>query len=295
VRDPDGHAVIVKLPTSDPVQLLTAVALDAYEREAAFYRLRPDHWPRVPVCSFAAVDGDAARATTVLEDLGEEGCLDQVRGLGVSQLQLIGDALSGAHAAMPDPGFAEIAWRLDDPRYLELLSMALPGGVEALHEHLESALPIAVARFVDHYLDDAPSLLEDLASEEALLHGDLRADNVVVLGDRSVLIDFQMICRGSPFFDLAYLAGQSADLSAAEHAALVTRHRSALAARGRPLEREVAERHYRASLLVCLAYPIVLAASFESLTPRGRSLVALMVEWVVAAIERCAALELQPA
>jgi hypothetical protein len=290
VRDQEGRPVIVKLPTSDPIQQLTSVALDAYERECDFYRVGPPRWPRTPRCWFAAAADDGTRATMVLEDLGTVGRLDQVRGVAPRDLARISDALANAHASGPVPELDAAAWRLDDPRYLELLSVALLGGVIAMRQHFEEQWPSGVSRFVDQYLDRVPALLDDLAREEALLHGDLRADNVFSIRGEIVLVDFQMLSRGSPFFDLAYLAGQSADLSTRQHATIVERHRMALATRGRLIDPATATRHYQESLLVCLAYPLILAASVESMPARSRELVTLMFRRVVCAITRCEAL-----
>jgi hypothetical protein len=289
VRDQGGRSVIVKLPTAEPIQQLTSVALDAYQREADFYRVGPARWPRTPRCWFAAADA-GTRATMVLEDLGIVGSLDQVRGATPRDLGRISEALANAHASAPAPELDAAAWRLDDPRYLELLSIALPGGAIAMRQYFEEQWPSGVSRFVDQYLDRVPTLLDDLAREQAFLHGDLRADNVFSIRGEIAFVDFQMLSRGSPFFDLAYLAGQSADLSARQHAAIVERHRSALAARGRLIEQATATRHYQESLLVCLAYPLILAASAESMPARSRELVALMFRRVVSAITRCEAL-----
>jgi 4-hydroxybenzoate polyprenyltransferase len=286
VGDDEG-SVIVKLPTDDVVQRLTAAALMAYERESAFYGAASTGALRAPRCHVAAATSGGT--TIVLEDLGSDGFLDQLDGLPFVDVVRIADADAPLHSGPVPAELADVAWRLDDDRNLSLLSVALPAGVDSLQW---LPLPARIGRFVDRFVELVPALLGDLAAEGALLHGDLRADNVRATDGDVAFVDFQLLSQGSPFFDLAYLASQSASLTAGQHRSLLERHRRTLCANGRSVDRDDAQRHYRSSLLVCLAYPIVLAASVDSMPPRGRALVGTMLQRVVGAIDRCDALSL---
>ena len=59
------------------------------------------------------------------------------------------------------------------------------------------------------WLEDClPALLEasrpELLEGEALLHFDVRSDNLCIRGDRAVLVDWNLACIGNPAFDLAF-------------------------------------------------------------------------------------------
>jgi hypothetical protein len=59
------------------------------------------------------------------------------------------------------------------------------------------------------WLEDClPSLLQasrpELHEGEALLHFDVRSDNLCIRGDRAVLVDWNLACIGDPAFDLAF-------------------------------------------------------------------------------------------
>ena len=39
---------------------------------------------------------------------------------------------------------------------------------------------------------------------ESLIHFDVRSDNLCLVGDRAVLVDWNLACRGNPAFDIAF-------------------------------------------------------------------------------------------
>ena len=59
------------------------------------------------------------------------------------------------------------------------------------------------------WLEDClPALLEasrpDTLEGDALLHFDVRSDNLCIRGDRAVLVDWNLACVGNPAFDVAF-------------------------------------------------------------------------------------------
>ncbi|MCR4808045.1 MAG: anti-sigma factor antagonist [Lachnospiraceae bacterium] len=80
----------------------------------------------------------------------------------------------------------------------------------------EGELPSARARYLDHlecikgYLDDdmykgLKDLLESVAKENGIVHGDIQMKNVMMVDNEPMLIDMDTLSMGSPIFDFAGL------------------------------------------------------------------------------------------
>lgn len=65
------------------------------------------------------------------------------------------------------------------------------------------------------------------AAGETLLHADIRADNVLLTGDRIVFVDWPHACRGAAFVDLVFFAPSMALQGGPAPAELLARSRSA--------------------------------------------------------------------
>lgn len=132
---------------------------------------------------------DGERPLLVVEDLSDgshwpppwrPGDVDAVQ----ATLAELGATRAQGLPAFPDPW---PQWRLvaDDP--VPFLSLGI-----ASSEWLERALPelLAAERAVTF-------------AGDAVVHGDVRSDNLCIRGDRAVLVDWNHACLGNPAFDVA--------------------------------------------------------------------------------------------
>lgn len=134
---------------------------------------------------------DGEHPVMILEDLSAARWPPAWRPGDVAAVRSTMAAVAASDAAgIPDIDRAEFAsgWRevAADPEPFLGLGLVSAGWLTA-------ALPVLIAAA------DAADL-----SGTALLHSDLRSDNLCLRGSRVTLIDWNFACRGSPDFDLAF-------------------------------------------------------------------------------------------
>jgi hypothetical protein len=135
---------------------------------------------------------DGAAPVLVLEDLSQAMWPPPWSPGRVAQVRA---ALAALAATPPPPGTPPIAARhrelrswgavAADPAPFLSLGLCSPAWLEA-------ALPAFLAA-------DAAAILDG----EHLLHMDVRSDNLCFVGERAVLVDWNLVCRGNPLVDLA--------------------------------------------------------------------------------------------
>ena len=129
-----------------------------------------------------------------------------------------------------------------------------------------------------------PGLLDDLATEPTtMIHGDLRADNLLFEPDGSVAaVDFQLIGTGRGTYDLAYFVTQSLDRRRRRRAragASSTAGSAAVEAAGVPAaDLATAWDDYRKAALFCLVYPVVAWRGMDAGDPRQVDLALTMLD-----------------
>jgi len=106
---------------------------------------------------------------------------------------------------------------------------------------------------------------------------------------RVVLLDFQLVGRGSGAYDLAYFVTQSLapDLAATHETELFNRWRDGLINAGVPEGDTVGLwDRYREAALFCLAYPVVASRGMDLDDPRQRELLNNMNTRFVRAVDQ---------
>ena len=185
-----GRVAVVKAvtPTVGPE------SADLLAREGAILRLLSGS-PHAPRLLGQTAAGDAQALV-----------LDEVPGVHPGEpwtrahLHLVGRAC----AVLQSRGRAEGA--LDDlPSLADVLEPAL-GGWRRIRDQ-----GVALDGWAGKHLDGLVALepgWRDAVAGDALLHADLRADNVLVHKQGAVLIDWPWASRGAPWFDLVLLAAE---------------------------------------------------------------------------------------
>ncbi|WP_333767232.1 hypothetical protein [Streptomyces sp. IBSBF 2435] len=181
VRWPDGRSVFVKSGTD-------ALTWGWLEAEIGVYAAVDAPW--MPRLVASAGDGQGCGPVLVLEDLHEAQWPDPWEDTMVAAVVA---TLEEVHARIAPAGLPPLSDRRDvlhgwplvarDPR--PFLSTGLAGA-----RWLERALPVL----------EAASARADL-SGDALLHLDLRSDNICRHRGQVKLVDWTWACRGNPVFD----------------------------------------------------------------------------------------------
>ncbi len=277
----DCDSVIVKLPALAEEAVFTSMVLRMYIREVRFFANLASESPiRVPAGYFGRVDEESSRFVQVMEDMGSMRVVDQNAGMPIEDAGQAVDELALWHAhwwgkADPLVERGDLVC-LSDPVYPAILPMVFAEGWDKLNA--EISIADEIRRVAPGWSDRMPSLLTSLsATPNTLCHGDYRADNILFDDNgRVVLLDFQLVGRGSGAYDLAYFVTQSlAPETAATHETeLFNRWRDGLISAG------VAESEtvglwdrYREAALFCLAYPVVASRGMDLQDPRQRDLV----------------------
>jgi len=212
------RSMIAKLPSIDATTRALINEIRGYELESIFYRELAERTPTpVPQCFWNAADTDAGDYMLILEDLegysmggqtADEVDVDLVTALVREAARLHttwwNDDASLARASLPDAEGPELrAW-------MRVAREGLP-----IWERTRGG---QYPRKVVTKIMAAMSDIERLAATAAegattLVHGDYRLDNVMYAPNNlerpPVVLDWQLVRRGSGAYDLAYLLSQS--------------------------------------------------------------------------------------
>ncbi len=267
----DVDSVVVKLPALAEEAVFTSTVLRMYIREVRFFDHLAQSSPiRVPQGYHGAVDEETSHFVQVMEDMGTMRIVDQNVGMTIDDAKQAVDELALWHAAYWGQA-DELVERgdivcLSDPIYPAILPMVFAEGWEKVTA--EMTVDPVIQAVGPSWSSWMPDTLQRLAaSPNTVLHGDYRADNILFDQDGSVvLLDFQLLGRGSASYDLAYFVTQSLapDVAATHETALFNRWRDGLVAAGVP-EGDTASLwdQYREAALFCLVYPIVAARGMD--------------------------------
>ncbi len=217
----DGAPASLIAKTPSPVAEMRAMLAEmrGYELESLFYAELLEGTPTpVPTCLWNAVDIESGDFMLILEDLdgydvggqtGDDVDPELVTAMVVEAARLHrawwNDDRLLSDARIPgasDPG--PLTWQR---RALEAFPVWEAGIGSAHSTQLRSGIRSAIERFGE---------LGNEAARDAttLVHGDYRLDNAMhsdAEGDRPlVILDWQLLHRGSGAYDIGYLLGQSA-------------------------------------------------------------------------------------
>ncbi len=247
-------SVVVKLPSSDPKSVETAVALRSYEIEVNFYRhLSPRLSVRTPGCYYAEIAPGGADFLIVLEDVSPCRQGDQLAGCSPDEAYLAIAELPGLHAPRwGDATLGDLDWLNRSGPGTEGVLPALvrglyPGFVERYHERIQpDVLALAERLMASLELFDA-----DKPGPWTVTHGDFRLDNLLFpppeAGRRVAVVDWQTASFGPGASDLSYFLGASLKPEArrAHETDLVRSYHERMVASGIELSWEVLWTDYR--------------------------------------------------
>jgi Phosphotransferase enzyme family len=207
---------VVKLTASSSASRTAAKVTRAYEIEARFYQhlapVLPVHSPR---CYFSCYDERSRAFTLLLEDVCDGRVPDQVEGCDPGDVAGAVEQLAALHGPMwGSPALASLSWL---PRH---------GGPDAawMGSLAQRVYPRFLRRFGDRLRPEVVSLLtafvprveqylRDRPGPRTVVHGDFRADNLVVSEGQITVLDWQTAAHEPAVTDLSYFLGASIDVT----------------------------------------------------------------------------------
>ncbi|WP_431899009.1 phosphotransferase family protein [Nonomuraea sp. bgisy101] len=271
---------IAKLASASPATRTAAKVTRAYEIEARFYQhLAPRLPVRSPRCYVSCYDERTRAFTLLLEDAGDGRVADQAAGCAPGEVERAVDQLAALHGPMwGDPAPASLAWlpRHDGPDAAWMASL-----VQRVHprflRRFGDRLSTQVLDLLDFFVPRVERYLRDRPGPRTVVHGDFRADNLVVDEGRITVLDWQTAAYEPAATDLAYFLGGSLDVPRrrAIERAVVRRYVRALADHGVKLRVDDCWRDYRRYAFGGLLTSIV-ASTLVARTDHGDGLFAIM-------------------
>lgn len=284
-------SVIIKMVTSLEVQRGLADALLFYERELRFYRELADDLPlRTAKVHAAMMDDDKTDFVIVMEDLSPLRGFDQAAGVSVDDAALSIEGMAKFHAAFHGRDLSTLVdtfLPFDNPVYRHALPGIFDAGWPVCKEVAADLLTPEIIEFGDRFSSLVPFFMESLTGSDSIVHGDWRADNLMVDLDGSLaVIDFQITGTGGMTYDLGYFMSQSIDPEVRKPAnqQLIDRYFAALDANGVEYDRGRLEDIFRIATAWCLIYPVANFPTFNDLPPNMQHMARTMLRRSIASI-----------
>lgn len=271
---------VVKLTAASAASRTAARVSRAYEIEARFYeQLAPRLPVRAPRCYVSCYDGHSRAFTLLLEDLSTGRVVDQLEGCGRDDVERAVDQMAALHGPLwAHPDLASLAWlpRHDGPDAAWMASLVrrvYPRFRRRFGDRLEPD----VVELLEAFVPRIEPYLRDRPGPRTVVHGDFRADNLVIDGDRVTVLDWQTAAHEPAVTDLAYFLGASVPVQRRRkiEQSMVERYVDALSRYGVSLRIDECWRDYRRYAFGGLLMSIV-GSTLVSQTDRGEDMFATM-------------------
>jgi len=284
------HRFILKTPTDDPGGRQVGMLLNAWKREALFYRhLAPTLRGGVPAAYHVSDDGDLL----LLADLHPWAPGDQVAGASATQARSAIDRLAELHAPWwGRPRTDASAWvpGIDQPRVTGLQD-AIAAALPRFEARYGDRLPTAPTEWLREFVPRLSDLLRRFAAAPlTIAHADYRVENMLFSpdGTQVAVIDWQTAMYTLGATDVAFFVATNIDVDErrAIEAGLLARYIEGLHRHGvdRAQTAEVADQ-YRAALLWWMAMLANNLSTIEPRDERGRQLFDTMLTRLWSAAE----------
>jgi hypothetical protein len=255
-------SVVVKMEPESGTFRDAGRGVKAFDREIRFYRELAARVPmRLPRVYFTSADDDVGKVI-VMEDLSAYECIDQLHGLRQEQVVATVRQAAAMHAAFWNDGaLPAVAWLpLHDHFFDEGYEEHWP----AFAANYELRIGREALRLGERVARNLPWIEERIAARPVtLIHGDLRADNLLFRPAASppevVVLDWQLANRSLATIDLARLLGGSepaAERRGHQLEVVAAWHEGLLRAGLADYSFEEALADFRLGVLYCLVVPL---------------------------------------
>ena len=252
----------------------------SFQREVLAYQLlQPVGGKYVPRCLASASVPDGSDGLLLLQEINPCRTGDQIQGLSFRELSSVAKSIGAVHARF---------WNSNQLRKIKALplhhyNLAHEAGKHAqtFLRHCRSLLTKKDAKRIQHFLPTIAQALQRAKKRSiTLVHGDLRADNLLLVRSKALIVDWQIAARGLGAFDLARVIGGSSTrpLTLRDQQKLVSIWHQTLRQGGvRGYNLSDAWWDYRIGVALTLSIPITNGPTLVQLSARGRKIARLMV------------------
>lgn len=275
---PGPDTVIVKFATEAPSQRGIADGLALYQRELRFYREVAERIPlRTPKVHASVMDPETTEFVLVMEDLSALRPMDQITGAGRDDAVRSASALAKFQSAFWGADLSDLEttfFPLDNPIHQVVLPQIFGAGWERCKAEGTDVLTPELIAFGDRYVELLPWMLGELSTGQTLVHGDWRADNLLVDGDTPAVVDFQLVGTAAGAYDLAYFMSQSIEpeVRRACEGEVLDAYYGGLDDAGAPYDFVQSGHEFRIAAAFCLIYPVSIFGGWDDVPENGQKL-----------------------
>jgi hypothetical protein len=274
-------SVVVKLHAPFRAMRDVGVRYEMFARETAFYQsLAADVTVSIPAMYFAAWDPVLQRNAMVMQDMCKWYWPDQLAGATQHQAERCVDALAKLGARHWGADFSSYPWLPDAyapvvHQVVDDYRQSVPHALQRLNAFVSPAARTACQR-IAHNID---WVFDALAKPPLILtHFDSRLENFVFADANATelaLIDWQLMARLRPGWDIAYFLGTSVSETQRGRwqTDLKARYLDGLRAGGvRDYDASALDHDFRLSAMAMTVIPVIGGASFDVSNERSLAL-----------------------
>lgn len=279
-RPGDSQKFILKVGSDQPVAQHFSRHIRAFQREVHAYQLlKPLEGKHVPHCIASVSTPDGSEGLLLLQEIFPCRTGDQIQGLSLKELSSVAKSIGAVHARF---------WNSTQLRKIKALPLHHYNRAHEASEHAQtflkhcrSLLTKKDVKRIQHFLPTITQALRQAKKRPiTLVHGDLRADNLLLVRSKVFIVDWQIAARGLGAFDLARVIGGSSarPLTLRDQYKLINIWQKTLRQGGvRRYNVTDAWRDYQIGVALSLSIPITNAPTLMQLSIRGRKIARLMV------------------
>lgn len=281
---PDSHGperVVAKFAALRDASLASAVRGRAHERELRCFEELLSTTPATTPANYGTwYDPETAHFLLLQGAVDVDEQVDQIVGLSPDDARLVLREMARLHGRWwNDPHIAELDWLpgLDGDGRISNMTTLAAQGWGPLCELMANEMSTAEQALGSELPDRIAAAFRLLAAmPSTLIHGDLRADNLLFSPDHATvtLIDWQGCGTGPPAFDLAYFLSQSLTTETRRQCEdeLLEFYRSELRDSGIIVSAEQVRTGYAESMLYGLVIACAIPIISDPALPRVRTL-----------------------
>ena len=276
----DPRKYILKVGPDHPVARKFSRHIRSFQREVSAYQLlQPLGGKYVPRCMVSASVPDGSDGLLLLQEINPARSGDQIQGLSFRELSSVAKSIGTVHARF---------WNSNQLHKIKALPLHQYNRAHESRKHAQAFFKHCRSLLTQKDFKRIPSFLLIIAQALhqakdrpiTLLHGDLRADNLLFVRSKVFIVDWQIAARGLGAFDLARVIGGSSarPLTIRDQQKLVGIWHQTLRQGGvRGYNLSDAWRDYRTGVALTISIPITNGPTLVQLSPRGHKIARLMV------------------